>query len=121
MNTIKVMDRDTGKEIDGIDSLRQRLSDCLSFPRQCLVSARGYGADLMALLDGNVTPSFSMDAFVAITSAINDPSSGLPDFKLESMGIASVGENHLELVVIGIWAPLGESVTLEGVRMGAPS
>lgn len=118
MSTIAVMDRNTGSKVAGLDSLRQRLGDCLSFPKGMLVGRRGYGADLMALLDRNMTPSFTMDVFVTISEAINNPDNGLTDFRLDSMEIAAAGDNWLELTVSGTWVPNEEEVTLEGVRVG---
>ncbi|MGL5589082.1 MAG: hypothetical protein ACRDDI_13595 [Aeromonas veronii] len=118
MSTIQVMCRETGVMLTALDSLRQRLGDCLSFPKGSLVAGRDYGADLLELLDRNMTPSFSMDAFVIITAALNDPISGLSDFKLDSMGITDIGPHHIEIVVTGTWLPNNEPVTLEGVRVG---
>lgn len=118
MSTIKVMCRETGKELSGRESLYQRLTDCLYFPKGLLVGRRGYGADILSILDKNMTASLTMDVFMVVTEAIGHEDSGLPDFKLEQMGITSIGENHLELVVSGDWAPNGETVTLEGVRVG---
>lgn len=118
MNTIKVMCRETGKSIDGLASLRQRLVDCLQFPSGLLVGARHYGTDLMALIDKNMSPSFTMDVFMVVSQAVNDPANGLPDFKLEQVGISAAARNHLELVVSGLWAPTGETVNMEGVRIG---
>lgn len=115
---IEVMCRETGKTLTGVESLRQRMADCLSFPKSLLVLARHYGADLMGLIDRNMTPTFAMDAFVSITEAINDPGSGLPDFKLLSLGVSAAGDNWVELTVSGEWAPTGETITLEGVRIG---
>lgn len=116
--TIRVMDRETGQWLDGVDSLRQRLHDCLSFPKGSLVGRRNYGAELVALLDRNMSPSFSMDAFMIISEAINEPDNGIPDFILDQVGISAAGENHLELIIQGTWVPNDEQVTLEGLRIG---
>ncbi|MGL4504661.1 MAG: hypothetical protein ACRCUF_02895 [Aeromonas sobria] len=116
--TIRVMDRKTGKWLDGIDSLRQRLADCLSFPKGCLVGRRGYGAELVALLDRNMSPSFTMDAFMIISEAIAEPDNGVTDFVLDQVGISAAGENHLELAIVGTWLPNDEVVTMEGLRIG---
>lgn len=115
---IAVMDRQTGELLTGVDSLAQRFADCLSFPRGLLVGRRGYGADLVPLLDRNVNSSFSMDAFVAISEAVNDPDSGLSDFKLATMGVTLEAENHVELVLSGLYVPTGEQVTVQGVKIG---
>ncbi|ANZ52206.1 putative baseplate assembly protein W [Aeromonas phage Ahp2] len=112
------MDRETGQWLDGIDSLRQRLADCLSFPKGSLVGRRNYGADLIAILDRTVSPSFTMDVFMTISEAIAEPDNGIPDFLLDQVGISSVGENHIELVIQGTWVPNDEEVTLEGLRIG---
>lgn len=117
-NTIRVMDRGTGLWLDGVDSLRQRLADCLSFPKGSLVGRRNYGADLVALLDRNMSPSFTMDAFMTISEAIAEPDNGVSDFVLDQVGISAAGENHLELVIMGTWIPNDEEVTLEGMRIG---
>lgn len=116
--TIQVMDRRTGLWLDGLDSLRQRLADCLSFPKGSLVGRRNYGADLMSLLDRNMSPSFTMDAFMVISEAIAEPDNGVSDFVLDQVGITSAGENHLELVIIGTWLPNDEEVTMEGLKIG---
>lgn len=112
------MCRETGKTLSGLESLRQRLSDCLNFPKGLLVGRRDYGVELLGLLDRNMTPSFSMDVFMVITEAISDPANGLPDFTLSEVGISAAGDNHLDLVLSGEWEPNNETVTLEGVRVG---
>ncbi|MGL5483089.1 MAG: hypothetical protein ACRDC7_14445 [Aeromonas veronii] len=116
--TIKVMDRESGRLIDRMDSLRQRLTDCLSFPRGTLPLRRNYGADLLSILDRNMTPSYTMDVFVCVSDAVNEPDNGLTDFKLEQVGISSAGPNHVELMVIGVWIPNNQQVQMEGVRIG---
>lgn len=116
-STIRVMDRTTGKWLDGIDSLRQRLADCLAFPKGSLVGRRNYGVELIDLLDRNMSPSFTMDVFMAISEAIAEPENGIPDFILEQVGITAAGENHLELVITGTWVPNDEAVTMEGIRI----
>ncbi|MGL4755656.1 MAG: hypothetical protein ACRCXB_25125 [Aeromonadaceae bacterium] len=115
---ISVMDRETGQLLTGIDSLKQRFADVLSFPRGLLVGRRGYGADLMPLLDRNMDASFPMDAFVAISEAVNDKDSGLSDFKLSTMGITALASNHAEFVLVGLYVPTGEEVTVTGVSIG---
>lgn len=115
---VAVMNRGTGEVLTGIESLKQRFADVLSFPRGLLVGRRGYGAELVPLLDRNMDSSFSMDAFVAISEALNDKDSGLGDFKLSSMGITAIGENHVELVLVGLYVPTGEEVTVTGVNIG---
>lgn len=117
-NTIEVMDRTTGGSIGGLDSLRQRLGDCLSFPKGLLVGRRGYGAGVVELLDRNMGPSFAMNAFMAVSEAINDPENGLPDFQMTQVGITAAGENWVEMVVAGSYVPNQESVILEGIRIG---
>lgn len=112
------MNRETGQTLSGFDSLRQRLTDCLSFPKGSLVGRRNYGADLLALLDRNVTASFTMDAFMLISEAVNEPENGLTDFQLDQIGMTSIGDGWIELVLVGTWVPSGEDVTLEGVRVG---
>ncbi|MGL5286158.1 MAG: hypothetical protein ACRC8D_08465 [Aeromonas sp.] len=115
--SIAVMDRETGQLLVGAGSLRQRFADCLSFPKGLLVGRRGYGADLLPLLDRNMDASFPMDAFVAISDAVNDKDSGLSDFRLGSMGISATGPNHVELVLEGLYVPTGETVTVTGVNV----
>ena len=112
-----VMDRNTGKALEGLDSLRQRLTDCLSFQRGTLVGARDYGADLLGILDRNMNPDFFMDAFVAVSEAVNNPANGLDDFRLSQMGISAASENHVELTVLGEYVPTGKSITLEGLTI----
>ncbi|APU00413.1 baseplate assembly protein [Aeromonas phage 3] len=116
--TIRVMDRETGEWLDGLDSLRQRLADCLSFPKGSLVGRRGYGTDLISLLDRNMSPSFTMDAFMSVSEAISEPDNGVSDFVLDQVGISSAGENHLELVIVGTWLPNDEEITMEGLKIG---
>lgn len=117
-DTIKVMDRESGKLIDRKDSLQQRLTDCLCFPKGELVGAREYGADLLSILDRNMTASFTMDVFVCVSDAVNNPANGLDDFKLSQVGVSRIEQNWIELTVIGEWIPGNIEVKLEGVRIG---
>ncbi|MGL5285677.1 MAG: hypothetical protein ACRC8D_06020 [Aeromonas sp.] len=118
MSTITVMERDTGKALSGMDSLRQRLSDCLSFQKGSLVGRRNYGANLLDILDRNMTPSFSMDVFVVISDAINEPDNGVTDFRLDTLALTAADENHLEITLTGTWVPTNEIIKLEGLRIG---
>ncbi|MGL5526396.1 MAG: hypothetical protein ACRDCY_21950 [Aeromonas veronii] len=112
------MCRQTGKAIDGLQSLAQRMADALGFPVGALVGRRDYGSRLYELVDRNVSPRWQMKAFIRIAEAVASPANGLEDFKLSAMWVERTGEHHITITLSGLWVPLGDNVLIEGVRIG---
>ena len=106
------MHSDTGKQLSGLDELWQRVTRLLKTRKGTLVGRRGYGSDLPALVDGNLTATFVLDLYAATVDAVADPDNGLSDFTLKKTE-AIVEGNAVVLYLTGEYA--SELVTLNGV------
>lgn len=109
------MDRNTGKLITGLPYLRQRFFDAMNTPLGSIVGRRLYGSRLYEMIDRNVDDSFRMDAYIRVAEAVANPANGLEDYQLSEMTISKTSENHIAILVTGVWLATGEVQTLEGL------
>ncbi|HEH9401861.1 GPW/gp25 family protein [Aeromonas hydrophila] len=109
------MDRDTGKVINGLPYLRQRLADVINTPIGSLVLRRDFGSRIFEMVDRNVNASFHMDCYVRLAEAINNPANGLDDFRLSEMRVRRLAAAHIEISLSGYLLVNGEPITIDGV------
>lgn len=111
------MNNTTGKTIDGIAHLRQRLTDVLTTPKGTRVMRRGYGCDLFELLDQTMNESWLVRCYAAIAEAVDNPINGLPDFLLERVRTSELRDDGGVFDLIGTYLPTGQRVTVTGVPL----
>lgn len=102
----------TGKAIERIDYLRQRLTDVLTTPKGTRIMRRDYGCDLFELLDQPMNESWLVRCYAAIAEAIDEPVNGLPDFTLEQVKPARFSDSDALFDLSGIYVPTGERITV---------
>lgn len=111
------MHRITGKQLTGIEYLRQRLADVINTPLGALVGRRDFGSRLFEIVDHNVDSRFQMDAYVRLADAINNPANGLDDFRLTEMRLARISSCHIEISLSGEYLPTGKPIELDGIDL----
>lgn len=109
------MNNQTGKALDGLEHLRQRLTDVFTTPKASRIMNREYGCDLSELVDQNMTPAWMVQCYVAIANSVSNPMNGLQDFRLERIQPSAVEDAKGVFDVTGVYLPTGNRVTVTGV------
>lgn len=107
------MNIDTGRQLDGLDHLRQSITDILTTPIGSRVMRRDYGADVFDLIDAPMTSATLIDLYAASAVALDKWE---PRFRLTHVqchGITEDGKTSLALK--GAYLPEGREITLEGI------
>lgn len=107
------MNSTTGKPIDGLDYLRQRLTDVLTTPKGTRLMHRDYGCGLFELVDQTMNEGWLVQCYAAIAEAVNDPANGLWDFRLERLAPAESDEGKGVFQLSGTYLPNMERLTLD--------
>lgn len=106
------MHNTTGKSIDGVAHLRQRLADVLTTPKGTRVMRRGYGCDLFELMDQPMSDAWLVRCYAAIAEAVDNPTNGLPDFALERVRTTELRDDGGVFDLTGIYLPTGQRLTV---------
>jgi hypothetical protein len=106
------MNNTTGKTIDGVAHLRQRLTDVLATPKGTRVMRRGYGCDLFELLDQPMNDAWLVRCYAAIAEAVDNPVNGLPDFMLERIIPAELRDDGGSFDLTGLYLPTGQRLSV---------
>lgn len=106
------MNNTTGKPLEGIKHLQQRLADVLTTPKGVRVMRRDYGCDLFELADQTMNEGWLVQCYAAIAEAVDNPINGLPDFVLERVQPAELRDDGAVFDLTGIYLPTGERVTV---------
>jgi len=102
----------TGKHLDGLDHLRQSISDILRTPLGTRVMRREYGSGLFEMIDRPVNRTWLVQAYAAVVAALDKWE---PRFKLKKVEILSVDAGSVTLDMTGIYLVDGKQVVLEGI------
>lgn len=108
------MNSKTGKELNGLDHLKQSITDILSTPIGTRVMKRDYGSRLSDFIDAPMTHGLNMEIFSAIGESLDDWE---PRFKLKQVKTIRAEPGYLEVSMTGIYIPTGEEILMEGVRV----
>lgn len=106
------MNRTTGKLIEGLEYLQQRLTDVLTTPIGTRVMRRDYGCRLFDLVDQTMNEGWLVQCYAAIAEAVDDPINGLPDFRLERVAPKDLGDGGGAFELTGIYLPTAEQVSV---------
>ena len=112
--TMKGINKDTGKELAGIEHLRQSIYDILGTRIGTRVLRRDYGSELPALIDAPINEQTTLDFYAATAAAIERWE---PRIKLTSVNISSATEGKLILDLAGEYLPNGKPITLKGIEL----
>ncbi|WCR54407.1 MAG: hypothetical protein PG981_001429 [Wolbachia endosymbiont of Ctenocephalides orientis wCori] len=60
----------TGKELEGIDHLKQSIIDILTTPVNSRIMRRNYGSRLLELVDRPINRDFTLEVYAAVAEAL---------------------------------------------------
>ena len=121
------MSRETGREIAGIDHIRQSIGDILTTPLGARAGGmvtdahgrarhvRDYGTDLLALIDKPITPALRVAAVAAAAQAID---AWEPRFRVTAIRVAAAAPGRIGIALDGIDLIAGKPARLDGIEIG---
>ena len=108
------MNNKTGKELEGIDHLKQSIIDILTTPIGSRIMGRNYGSRLFELVDKPINRDFTLEIYAATAEALEKWEQR---FKLEKVKITEVKEGKVVISLEGILE--GKSVNISEVEINA--
>ena len=102
----------SGRQLSGIDHLRQSITDILTTPVGSRVMRRDYGSRLFELVDAPTNAATLLDLYAATAEALERWE---PRFRLTSVRAESVTAGRVALSLTGQYLPDGQPITLDGV------
>ena len=109
---MKGMDAKTGKELEGIEHLKQSIVDVLTTPIGSRIMRRDYGSRLLELVDRPINRDFTLEIYAAVAEALQKWETR---FKLEKVKITEVKEGKVTISLDGIYLPNGKNIHFEGI------
>ena len=106
------MNRKTGKELSGIEHLRQSIRDILTTPIGSRVMRRDYGSRLFELVDAPLNEGALAEIYAATAEALERWE---PRLRLTRVRATRAGEGGVTIDLTGEYLPEGEEIALEGV------
>jgi phage baseplate assembly protein W len=106
------MNSKTGAALDGLDHLRQSITDILSTPIGSRVMRRDYGSRLYSLVDAPISRSTILEIYTAVAEAIDRWE---PRIALDQIEITSAAPGRIELRLSAQYLSAGERLVFEGV------
>jgi len=106
-------DKKTGKQLTGIDHLRQSINDILTTPIGTRVMRRDYGSEVQDLVDAPMNENTFVRIFAATAIALDKWE---PRFKLSQLKVSEISENgKICLILEGEY--LGDLITIDGINL----
>ncbi|MCP3942237.1 MAG: baseplate assembly protein W [Desulfobacteraceae bacterium] len=102
----------TGKDLAGLEHLRQSIADILGTPIGTRVMRRDYGSRLPDLIDAPMTPELTVEIFAATAEALDRWE---PRIKLSRVQVVNAVAGQLVIDLSGIYLPEGKLVIMEGI------
>lgn len=105
-------DRLTGKSIEGLEYLKQRIENVLSTPIGSVLMKRDFGSNLYLYVDAPVDRDFRAKIYREVAVALNQ---WVPDFELSKIELdaVNISQGKIILNISGIYK--GEEIQLAGV------
>ncbi len=112
------IDENTGKRIEGIAYLQQRIKSILSMRLGTSVMRPHKGSGLPNMIDAPLNASGVFELQVAAINALDDEkNNGLSDFDVETIKVLSSSNGRAIIAVSGEYLPEGKSITLDGIEL----
>ncbi|WP_264329176.1 GPW/gp25 family protein [Wolbachia endosymbiont (group A) of Andrena hattorfiana] len=108
------MNASTGKELEGIEHLKQSIIDILTTPIGSRIMRRNYGSRLFELVDKPINRDLTLEIYAATAEALGKWEKR---FKLEKVKITEVKEGKVTIALEGIYTPNGENICFDGVMV----
>lgn len=102
----------TGKELEGIDHLKQSIVDILTTPIGSRIMRRDYGSRLLELVDHPVNRDFTLEVYAATAEALEKFEKR---FKLEKVKITEIKEGKVTLSLEGKYLENNENILLKEI------
>ncbi|WP_264377328.1 MULTISPECIES: GPW/gp25 family protein [Wolbachia] len=106
------MNASTGKELEGIEHLKQSVVDILTTPINSRVMRRDYGSRLFELVDKPINRDLTLEIYAATAEALEKWEKR---FKLEKVKITEVKEGKVTFDLEGLYLPSGKNIRFDGV------
>lgn len=106
------MSKETGKELEGIEHIKQSIVEILTTPMGSRIMRRNYGSRLFELVDKPINRDFSLEIYAATAEALERWEKR---FKLEKVKITGIKEGKVMLMLEGIYLPKNENILLNGI------
>ncbi|OAM02903.1 GPW/gp25 family protein [Wolbachia endosymbiont of Dactylopius coccus] len=106
------MNASTGKELEGIEHLKQSITDILTTPIGSRIMRREYGSRLFELVDKPINRDFTLEIYAATAEALQKWETR---FKLEKVKITEVKEGRVTLNLEGVYLSEGKFININGV------
>ncbi|WP_353272107.1 GPW/gp25 family protein [Wolbachia endosymbiont (group B) of Apomyelois bistriatella] len=109
---MKGMSKETGKELEGLEHLKQSIIDILTTPIKSRIMRRDYGSRLFELVDKPINRDLTLEIYAATAEALEKWEKR---FKLEKVKITDVKEGKVTLDLEGLYLPDGKNIRFDGV------
>lgn len=106
------MNSKTGKELEGIEHLKQSIVDILTTPINSRIMRRDYGSRLLELVDHPVNRDFTLEVYAATAEALEKFEKR---FKLEKVKITEIKEGKVTLSLEGKYLENNENILLKEI------
>ena len=108
------MNRNTGKEIGGVEHLRQSIVDILTTPLGSRVMRRNYGSRLHELIDAPLNQQTIAAFYAAVADALI---LWEPRLRLQQVTLKSLTMGTAKFELKGLYLPEQQVITLEGIEV----
>lgn len=109
---IKGMSAETGKGLEGLEHLKQSITDILITPIGSRIMKREYGSRLFELVYKPINRDLTLEVYAATAEALEKWEKRL---KLEKVKIAEVKEGKMTLVNEGMYLTEGKFINISGI------
>ncbi|WP_265015221.1 GPW/gp25 family protein [Wolbachia endosymbiont (group B) of Camptogramma bilineatum] len=109
---MKGMDAKTGKELEGIEHLKQSIIDILTTPINSRIMRRDYGSRLFELVDKPINRDLTLEIYASTAEALGKFEKR---FKLEKVKVEGVKEGKVTFDLEGLYLPMGRKIRFDGV------
>lgn len=105
------MNATNGEKLDGLDHLRQSISDILTTPIGSRVMRRAYGSRIPELIDQPASPAITVQIYAATADAL---AKWEPRFALDRVQLTGVSDDgRATITVAGRYIPDGREISAE--------
>lgn len=105
-----------GHSVSGLDHLRQSVRDILMTPIGSRVMRRGYGSNLLDLIDQNHTPLTLAQIYAASVDALIKWEPRIRVTRVQADALPDdLEDGRISLTVDGIYLPEGREIRLDGM------
>lgn len=106
------LNQNTGRQVSGIDHLRQSVRDILTTPIGSRVMRREYGSRLFDLIDSPYSSAIKLAIIAATAEAL---ATWEPRISVEEVVLRTFEPGAITIDLIGQYLPDGRPITLEGL------